>query len=107
MDLENFLKEHEREWWTPHQIGKKLGVDIRTVKKVIRRLDKMTHNGWKLVIAERGDRLFCVRMKRDIENSGNLVEAEVSELDGKLIRVPTPSPKQKTLGYFPSVQPPE
>ena len=85
LDLGNFLKEHGEEWWTPYQIGKELGIDIRTVKNVIRRLDRMTHKGWKLVIAERGDRLFCVRMERDLENSGNLVKAELSRMEGNSI----------------------
>ena len=78
MDLENFLKEHEGEWWTPYEIGRELGIDIRTVKNVIRRLDSMTHKSWRLDIAERGDRLYVVRMVRDIERSRNRIRVHIS-----------------------------
>ena len=84
-DLEKFLKGREGEWWTPHEIGKELGVDIRTVKNVIRRLGwrpwETTYEGWRLDIAERGDRLYVVRMVRDIEGSENQIKAEISEVE--------------------------
>lgn len=76
-DLENFLKEHEGEWWSPSEIGLDRGADLRTVKKVIRRLDNMSHKGWVLDIAERGDRLYVVRMVRDVEISRKLIKSEV------------------------------
>ncbi len=103
LDLENFLKEHIGQWWTPNQLGKELSVDIRTVKNVIRRLDVMTPQGWKLVIAERGDRLFCIHMERDMENSGNIVKAEVSEVEiNRTITETTPTGQQKLHKYQPS-----
>ena len=84
--LETFLKEHEDEWWTPYEIKKELGVDIRTVKNKIRILDgrpwETTYEGWRLDVAERGPRLYVVRMVRDIEGSENLIEAEISEVEG-------------------------
>lgn len=84
-DLEKFLKEHEDEWWTPYEIKKELGVDIRTVKNKIRILDgrswETTYKGWRMDIAERGDRLYVVRMVRDIEGSRNLINAEISEVE--------------------------
>ena len=56
-DLAIFLKEHEGEWWTPYEIKKELGVDLRTVKNKIRILNETsretTYKGWKLDIAER------------------------------------------------------
>lgn len=83
--LEMFLKEHEEEWWTPHEIRKELGVDIRTVKNKIRILDgrpwETTYKGWRLDIAERGTRLYVVRMVRDIEGSMNLIRVEASEVE--------------------------
>lgn len=96
-DLEDFLKEHEGEWWSPSEIRKKLGVDLRTVKNVIRRLDGMTHKSWVLDIAERGDRLYVVRMVRDIESSRSLVKSDVK---GKRIRVPTSSKEKLTLDHW-------
>ena len=85
-DLAKFLKEHESEWWTPYEITKELGVDIRTVKNKIRTLNESpwetTYEGWKLDIAERGDRLYVVRMVMDMEGSRNLIRAEISEVDG-------------------------
>jgi len=107
MDLQKFLREREGEWWSPHQIHKEQGVDIRTVKKAIRDLDKMTHKGWKLVIAERfiaerGVRLWCVRLERDMENSGNLVKAKVSNVEVDRTRPQISSKKEQTLdNYFP------
>ncbi len=95
-DLENFLKEREEEWWSPNEIGKELGVDLRTVKNVIRRLDSMTHEGWRLDIAERGNRLYVLRMIR-VENSRNLFKAEVSEVEGKRIHPQISSKKKPTL----------
>jgi len=84
-DLETFLKEHEGEWWTPYEIGKELKVDIRTVKNTIRMLDrrpsKTTYEGWRLDIAERGDRLYVVRIVRDIEDSKSRIRAEISEVE--------------------------
>lgn len=74
-DLENFLKEQEGEWWSPSEIGKALGVDLRTVKNVIRRLDSMTHEGWRMEKAER-ERIYCVRMVRDVEISRKLIKSE-------------------------------
>ncbi len=103
-DLEIFLREHEGEWWSPSEIGTKLGVDLRTVKKVIRKLDNMNHKGWVLDIAERGDRIYVVRMVRDVESSRNLIKSEVSKVKGKRIRVPTSSEKQPKLdNWFPIV----
>jgi len=85
-DLEKFLKEHEGEWWTPYEIKKELGGDIRTVKNKIRSLGGRplwtTYKGWRLDIAERGDRLYVVRMVRDIEGSRNLIRVEISEVKG-------------------------
>ena len=85
-DLAKFLKEHEGEWWTPYEIKKELGVDLRTVKNKIRNLNESlletTYKGWKLDIAERGDRLYVVRMVMDREGSTNLIRAEISEVDG-------------------------
>jgi len=80
------LKEHEGEWWTPFEIKKELGGDIRTVKNKIRILNETswetTYKGWKLELAERGDRLYVVRMVMDMEGSTNLIRAEISEVDG-------------------------
>ena len=85
-DLANFLKEHEGEWWTPFEIKKELGADLRTVKNNIRDLNETpwetTYEGWKLDIAERGDRLYVVRMVMDMEGSTNLIRAEISEVNG-------------------------
>ena len=85
-DLDKFLKEHGGEWWTPYEIKKELGGDIRTVKNVIRRLSRRlwatTYKGWRLDVAERGDRLYVVCMIRDIEGSRNLIKAEISEVEG-------------------------
>ena len=84
-DLEKFLKEHEDEWWTPYEIKKELGVDIRTVKNKIRILDgrpwETTYKGWRLDIAERGNRLYVVRIVRNIEGSENLIKAEIAEVE--------------------------
>ncbi len=84
--LAQFLKEHEGEWWTPFEIKKEVGGDIRTVKNKIRILNESpwetTYDGWKLEIAERGDRLYVVRMVMDIEGSTNLIMAEISEVAG-------------------------
>jgi len=41
-----------------------------------------TYKGWKLDIAERGDRLYVVRMVMDREGSVNLIRAEISEVNG-------------------------
>ena len=72
-DLEKFLKEHEGEWWTPYEIKKEMGVDIRTIKNKIRNIGQTsswtTYTGWRLDIAERGDRLYVVRMVMDREGS--------------------------------------
>lgn len=105
LDLENFLKEHEVEWWSPSEIRIELGVDLRTVKNVIRKLDSMNHKGWRLDIAERS-RLYAVRMVRDIEGSENLIKAEISEVESKRIRVPLSSEKKITLDNFVCVPPP-
>ena len=90
-DLDKFLKEREGEWWTPYEIKNELGSDIRTVKNVIRRLSRRpwetTYKGWRLDIAERGKRLYVVRMVRDIEGSENLIKAEISEVE----RIPVDS----------------
>ena len=95
-DLENFLKEHE-DWWSPNEIGKALGVDLRTVKNVIRRLDNLTHEDWVLELAERGKRLYCLRMFRDIEGSENLIKVEIFEVDGKRTRPKISSKEQQKL----------
>lgn len=84
-DLEKFLKEHKGEWWTPYEIKNELGCDIRTVKNAIRRLSwrpwETTYKGWRLDVAERGARLYVVRMVRDVEGSENLIKAEISEVE--------------------------
>ena len=101
-DLENFLKEHE-DWWSPNEIGKALGVDLRTVKNVIRRFHGMPHDGWVLELAERGARLYCLRMFRDIEGSENLIKVERFEVDGKRTRPKISSKGQQQLyPYKPS-----
>lgn len=94
-DLVNFLNEHIEEWWTPYEIGQELEVDTRTVKNVIRRLDRMTHNGWVLDISER-TRIYAVRMVRDLEGSESLKKTEISEVEDKQNRNHT-SPKKQTL----------
>ena len=90
-DLDKFLKEREGEWWTPYEIKNELGSDIRTVKNVIRRLSRRpwetTYKGWRLDVAERGKRLYVVRMVRNIEGSENLIKAEISEVE----RIPVDS----------------
>jgi len=100
LDLENFLKEHESEWWTPHEIGKELGIDRRTIKNVIRRLDIMTHGSWRLDIAERGNRLYVVRMVRDVEISRNIIKTEASKVKCNRIRVNKSSKLKQTYLMF-------
>ena len=99
--LVKFLKEHEGVWYSPHEIRKELGSHIRTVYKMIRRLSERpldtTYKSWRLDVAERGDRIFCVRMERDLEHSGNLVKAEVSEVDGNRTRPKISSKGQQKL----------
>ncbi len=84
-DLDKFLKEREGEWWTPYEIKKEMGSDIRTVKNVIRRLSRRpwetTYKGWRLDIAERRKRLYVVRMVKDVEGSEKLLKAEISEVE--------------------------
>ncbi len=84
-DMDTFLKEREGEWWTPYEIKKALGSDIRTVKNVIRRLSlrpwETTYKGWRLDVAERGKRLYVVRMVKDVEGSEKLLKAEISEVE--------------------------
>jgi len=99
-DLEFFLKEREEEWWSPNEIALRLGVDLRTVKNVIRRFHSMTHNGWVLELAERGDRLYCLRMVRDIEGSENVIKTEISEVKGKRIHPQISSEKKHTLDPY-------
>ncbi len=90
LDLENFLKEHRGEWWSPNEIGLKLVVDLRTVKNVIRRLHEQgTLEGWVLELAERGERLYVVRMVRDIKDSENLIKAEIFEVENNSIHLIT------------------
>ncbi len=68
---------------------------------MIRRLSERpldtTYKSWRLDVAERGDRIFCVRMERDLEHSGNLVKAEVSEVDGNRTRPKISSKGQQKL----------
>jgi len=97
LNLENFLKEHIGEWWTPSEIGKELGVDLRTVKNVIWKLDSTIPKGWRLDMAERGKRLYCVRMVRDIEGSDNVIKAEISDVKDSRIGVHKSSEITQTL----------
>ncbi|GAJ14940.1 unnamed protein product, partial [marine sediment metagenome] len=47
--LVTFLKEHEGEWWTPYEIKKEFGCDVRTVKKTIRYVaGDVLNEGWRL-----------------------------------------------------------
>jgi len=99
VDLEKFLKEHKGEWWTPHEIKTELGGDIRTVYNVIRNLIRRpwerTKKGWRLDVAERGDRIYCVRMVRDLEGSENLIKDEISTKKPTLHDFPTLAPREQ------------
>jgi len=53
-----------------------------------------------LELAERGDRLYCLRMVRDIEGSENLMKAETFEVDGNRIRIPTSPIKATKLDNY-------
>ena len=81
--LVKFLKEHEGEWWTPYEIKKEFGCDIRTVKNNIRYVHATAwnthHKGWRMDVAERGKRLYVVRMVRDIEGSKKILMQQLKE----------------------------
>ncbi|GAG98764.1 unnamed protein product [marine sediment metagenome] len=90
-DLENFLKKKEGEWWSPNEIGKKLGVDLRTVKHVIRRFNDFNHEGCRFEIAERS-RLYAVRLVPE--------RSELPKVEDKGIRVPPSSKEKLTLDHW-------
>ncbi len=69
--LADFLREHQGEWYSPHEIHKMGGGDIRTVKKRIDHLANPPHwaadNGYRIEIARRGGRVYCVRFVRGVK----------------------------------------
>ena len=81
-----FLKEHEGELWSPNEIAKALKSDIRTTKNRInanRLLPYYTsYRGWRLDVAERGKRIYAVRLMRDLEGSRARIKADISEVQG-------------------------
>lgn len=102
--IKKFLKEHAEEWWTPHDIKKELGGDIRTyirgIRSLSRRPGEMTYKGWKLEVAARAheqeDRIYAVRIIRYIEVSDNVIKAEISEVKVSRIGVHTSSKIKQT-----------
>ena len=60
--------------------------DIRTIKNRINahrhRPYKTTYEGWRLDVAERGKRIYVVRLVRDVEGSRAKINAEIAEVQG-------------------------
>ena len=81
-----FLRKHEGEWWTPNEVAKALKSDIRTTKSRIHanrlRPYYTSYEGWRLDVAERGKRIYAVRMMRDLEGSRARIKADISEVQG-------------------------
>lgn len=81
--ISKFLKEHEGEWYTPHEIAKELKSDIRTVKNDILRLRyrhyETTYKGYRLDVAERR-RIYAIRMIKDVAGSIRIIEEEMAEV---------------------------
>jgi hypothetical protein len=81
-----FLRKHEGEWWTPNEIAKAMKSDIRTTKNRINanrhRLYYTTYEGWRLDVAERGKRIYAVRLMQDVEGSRAKINAEIAEAQG-------------------------
>lgn len=79
-----FLREHGGEWWSPNEIAKATKSDIRTTKNGIRANRIMhyytTYEGWRLEVAERGKRIYALRMILDLEGSRAEINAEMSEV---------------------------
>ena len=85
-DLVHFLSGHVGEWWTPNETAKAMKSDIRTIKHAIRLCQQYpyqtTYKGWRLDVAERGKRIYAVRLMRDVEGSKAKISALIAEVQG-------------------------
>ena len=85
-ELADFLREHEGEWFSPYEIHRKGGGDIRTVKNRIERLANTSYwtvdTGYKIEIAQRKKRIYCIRFVKDIENSIKFITGQMAEVKG-------------------------
>jgi hypothetical protein len=81
-----FLRKHDGEWWSPNEIAKAMKSDIRTTKNRINAHRYLpyytTYEGWRLEVAERGKRIYAVRLMLDLEGSRAKISAEISEVQG-------------------------
>jgi len=86
MDLASFLQFHEGQWFSPYEIARETKHDIRVIKNNISRLQRTSYwtayDGFRLDVAERGKRIYAIRMVRDIENSVKQVDAEIEKIKG-------------------------
>lgn len=84
--LADFLREHQTEWYSPYELHKRGGGDIRSVKNKIARLANTsywtTKTGYKIEIAQRGERIYCVRFVKDIENAVKFIKGQITEVEG-------------------------
>ena len=85
-DVKDFIRKHEGEWYSPNEIHNETKSDLRTVKNSVSRLTKTsywtTYEGYRVEIAQREDRIYCVRLVKDIENSVRLIKEEMAEVEG-------------------------